>query len=79
MAHAHVVLASINNEDGSLCVDLFRRRDGTTGFEEFRRDVEDARGWFPVGGHAAAVFDDEATALAAAREAVPWLTSVTGR
>ena len=39
MAHVNRVLRSINNEDASLCVDIFLRPEGTVGFEEYRRDV----------------------------------------
>ena len=49
MAHVNRVLRSINDEDASRCVDIFLRPDGSIGFEEYRRDVEDGRGWFPVG------------------------------
>jgi hypothetical protein len=35
------VLASIETDDGLRCVDLFRRPDGTFGYQEFRRDPED--------------------------------------
>ena len=68
-----IVFVSHENDAHDRCVDLFRRPDGTHGFEEVRRDVEDARGWFPIGGHAARSFGDEAAALEAALAAVPWL------
>lgn len=73
MAHPYVVLASINGAGNDRCVDIFRRRDGTFGFEKFRRDVEDARGWFPIGGHSARVFANEAAARAEALHSVEWL------
>lgn len=66
------VLRSINNPDGSLCVDVFSRPDGSIGFEEFRRDVEDTRGWFAIGGHAERRFSSAEDALQAATEAVVW-------
>ena len=43
-----VVLESIENGEHDRCVDLFRRPDASWGFEEFRRDVEDAGAWTPV-------------------------------
>lgn len=43
-----VVLASIENAESDRCVDVFRRPDGSFGFEEFRRDPEDAGAWTPV-------------------------------
>jgi len=45
-----LVVTSRNSADGLLCVDVFRREDGSFGFEEFRRDPEDASGWYAVGG-----------------------------
>ena len=73
MAHVNKVIRSINSEGLDRCVDIFRRPDGTVGFEEFRRDVEDARGWFPIGGHAGRIFENEDEALSAARVAIAWL------
>jgi hypothetical protein len=73
MAHANRVLRSINDEGADRCVDIFVRPDGTIGFEEYRGDVEDARGWFPIGHHCARVFNDENAALEAAIATVPWL------
>ncbi len=73
MAHAHKVLRSINDHGACRCVDVFRRPDGSYGFEEYRRDPEDGRGWFPVGHFVARAFFNEHEALAAALEAVPWL------
>jgi hypothetical protein len=76
VAHKNKVLRSINNEDAYLCVDIFVRPDGTIGFEEYRRDLEDNRGWFPVGGYDSRVFEDESAALEAARAEVVWLRQV---
>lgn len=68
-----VVLDSIENPERNLCVDLFRRDDGTFGFEEFRRDAEGG-GWFAIGNYAGAVFKTEASALDEARKRVGWLS-----
>lgn len=73
MAHINRVLRSIETEDGGRCVDVFARPDGAYGFEEFRRDAEDARGWFPIGFHAGKSYATEGEALSAAISAVPWL------
>ena len=70
---AVVVLRSIETADGSRCVDLFVRADGSFGFEAYRRDVEDGGGWTPVSGYAGVVFATLEAALAAARERLPWL------
>lgn len=63
MADKNTVLKSINLPGESRCVDIFIRPDGTVGFEEFRRDFEDIRGWFPAGGFCRQVFDCEDSAL----------------
>ena len=34
----HAVLASLETDDHSQCVDFFLREDGTFGFEQYRRD-----------------------------------------
>lgn len=73
MPEKPLVLHSVNNPDGSHCVDLFRRPDGSFGFEEYRRDAEDGRGWFPIGGHKEMRWDSEVAAWTAALEKVIWL------
>ena len=71
-----VVFRSLENEDHDRCVDLFERPDGTFGFEEFRRDVEDAGRWTPVSFFSDLVYISADMALAAARRAVIWLGAV---
>ena len=68
-----VVLDSIENDEGSRCVDLFRRPDGSFGFEEFRRDPEDAGLWTPVAFYSGAAYPSREAALAQARARVAWL------
>ncbi len=72
MAHENKVLRSINAPDAARCVDIFVRPDGTFGFEEFRRDAEDANGWFAIGGFAAKAFATEQDAFDQALAAVAW-------
>jgi len=67
------VLASIETEDGRYCVDLFRRPDGTFGYEEFRRDPEDGGAWTPVRFASGLVFGNLDDARAAAEQAIAWL------
>ena len=67
------VFRSIENEDHDRCVDLFERPDRTFGFEEFRRDVEDAGLWTPVAYYSDAIYATETAALEAALRAVAWL------
>lgn len=68
-----VVLRSIENGEHDRCVDLFRRPDGSFGFEEFRRDVEDAGAWTPVAYHSGAAYCSMDATLSAAVKAVVWL------
>ena len=53
-----LVIKSIEIEDGLRCVDVFRRGDGSYGFEEYRRDPEDRRGWYATGGFFCVTFRD---------------------
>jgi hypothetical protein len=78
MRAKNLVLKSINAAGEDRCVDLFRRPDGTFGFEEYRRDVEDQRGWFAIGVYGDRTFDTEAATLAAAAAAVSWLGEALG-
>jgi hypothetical protein len=43
-----IVVESVENPQHNRCLDVFTRPDGSFGFEEFRRDVEDAGAWTPV-------------------------------
>lgn len=75
-----VVFDSVENAEHDRCVDLFRRPDGSFGFEEFRRDVEDAGAWTPVAFCSAGTYDSGGAALAAAIARVVWLgAAVAGR
>jgi len=68
-----VVLDSIENGEHDRCVDLFRRPDGSFGFEEFRKDAEDAGAWTPVRYYSGVAYPSRDAALAAAAKAVVWL------
>ncbi|MBX9828744.1 MAG: hypothetical protein K2Y27_27630 [Xanthobacteraceae bacterium] len=67
------VFRSIENGDHDRCVDLFERPDHTFGFEEFRRDVEDAGLWTPMARYSGAVYPTGSAALEAAISSVVWL------
>ncbi|MEM7059782.1 MAG: hypothetical protein AAF557_19525 [Pseudomonadota bacterium] len=67
------VTDSIETPGGDRCVDLFRRPDGSWGFEEYRRDPEDGTGWFQVGFHRERRFQNRSEAVQAALETVVWL------
>ena len=68
-----VVLRSIENGEHDRCVDLFRRPDDSFGFDEFRRDAEDAGAWTPVAYYSGAAYSSMDDALSAAVKAVVWL------
>ena len=78
MAHENKVLRSIVTPDGGRCVDILVRPDATFGFEEFRWDSEDARGWFPIGNHGARIFPTEEDALNDALSKVPRVEDAVG-
>lgn len=67
------VLASRENPTADRCVDIFLRPDGSYGFEEYRRDPEDAGAWTPVAFHAYRVFATRAQVEDAATGAIAWL------
>jgi hypothetical protein len=69
----NLVVVSIDSPDGDYCVDIFRRSNGLFGLEEFRRDAEDLRGWFPLHRHSREAFATREDALAHARATVAWL------
>lgn len=73
---ARLVFVSIENPEHDRCVDLFRRPDARFGFEEFRRDAEDAGRWTPVGSFAGAAYASAEEAYAAAEHVVPWFAEV---
>jgi len=74
-----LVFISIENFDRNRCVDLFSRPDGSCGFEEFRRDVEDRGEWTPVQYYSGSVYTSQEAALAAAMQAVAWLADAIGQ
>ena len=71
-----VVFASIENDAHDRCVDVFYRPDLTFGFEEFRRDVEDAGAWTPVRYFSETVYVTPDDAYEAAERLVPWFAAV---
>lgn len=68
-----VVIASIENPQHDRCVDVFMRPDGNFGFEEFRRDAEDAGAWTPVSYFSGLRHASKGDALAEAAWRVTWL------
>lgn len=68
-----VVVASIENAEHDRCVDIFFRPDGSLGFEEFRRDAEDAGAWTPTQYYSGTRYGTAALTYDAAARAVNWL------
>lgn len=73
MTHENRVIHSINLDGDNICVDVFVRPDDSYGFDEFRCDPEDGRGWYSIGYHGEGRFDTSDDALAAAKRTVGWL------
>ena len=69
------VVLSINASGESICVDFFKRDDASYGYEEYRRDVETAEGWFPIGFHSGNRFETLEQAKSDAMGRVAWLAS----
>ncbi len=65
-----VVSESIENPQHDRCVDVFTRPDGSFGFEEFRRDSEDAGAWTPVSYFSGRRYASKGEALAEAARRV---------
>lgn len=74
-----VVFASAENDVHDRCVDLFSRPDGTFGFEEFRRDIEDRGVWNSVSFFSGRLFPTKESAELEAARAVPWLAEALRR
>jgi hypothetical protein len=70
-----IVVDSIENGAHDRCVDIFRRPDGTYGFEEFRGDAEDAGVWTPVAYHSGISYRSREATLSAVARAVVWFVS----
>jgi hypothetical protein len=70
------VFVSVENAAHDRCVDFFSRPDGSHGFEEFRRDVEDGGQWTPVQYYSGVAYVSPAEALNVAERCVSWLADV---
>jgi hypothetical protein len=68
-----IVMDSIENPQHDRCVDIFTRPDGSVGFEEFRRDAEDAGAWTPGSYFCGLRYASKGDALADAARRVAWL------
>jgi hypothetical protein len=67
------VLASLEDAEGTQCVDIFRREDGTFGFEQFRGELDGSSRWQSLHRYSHLIFASGEQALRSAQGAVPWL------
>ena len=70
-----IVVESIENAQHDRCMDVFSRPDGSFGFEEFRRDPEDAGAWTPVTYFSGLLYVSREEALKQATQRVAWLAT----
>ena len=72
-AMSNKVLASLESEDGTQCVDFFVREDGMFGFEQFRSEYDGSSRWQSLGRSSRLSFASGEDALRAAKLQVSWL------
>ena len=70
---SNTVLASLESEDGTQCVDLFLRTDGTFGFEQYRGEHDGSSDWQNLSKYSQLSFASGDEALHAAKQRVSWL------
>ena len=68
-----IVFRSVEDAYYERCVVLFQRPDGTFGFEEFRRDLEDQGRWTPTAYYSGRTFSTQEAAWESAKNTVEWL------
>ncbi len=69
-----IPLRTILSPDGQFRVQLFRRRDGTFGFEE-HKFLSDEKAWVPHGRYSTPFLEAEEAALQEALSRVEWMKS----
>ena len=74
-----LVLNSVNNEYADRCVDFIVRADGSFGYKEFRRDVEDNGAWFVIASFDDKVFARYEDAVESAVKNIGWLREAIER
>lgn len=70
------VLTSFEDPFHAECVDIFRRADGSFGFELFRAESDGGRRWQSLGRFGHLVFASGEDALSDAKRYVSWLGDV---
>ena len=68
------VVKMIDDPHGGRRVELYRRANGTFGFEEWKYGADEGA-WYPVGRYSYGVFDTLERAEQEARGRVHWLQS----
>jgi hypothetical protein len=76
--HRPIAVTSLEDTDGSRCVDIIRRPDGMFTFKEFRRDPEDEGRWTLVGDYSHQHYPAREDALRAAAEHLAWFAAAAG-
>jgi hypothetical protein len=66
------VVASPESPDGTRCVDLIERDDGSFTFKECRRDPEDGGRWTLIADFSSTAYATREAALDAAAAKIPW-------
>jgi len=68
-----MVLVSFEADQGSQCLDIFKREDGTFGFEQYRAESDGSSRWQSLGRYSLLSFASGEEALGVAKQRVPWL------
>lgn len=71
------IVRSIASPDEKRRLEIFKRSNGTYGFEDMKNGEEES-GWFPVGSYSIGIFSSEEEALNEAKERVQWLAAHQG-
>jgi hypothetical protein len=71
---AEQIVRTILHSEGNRKVEVFRRSDGTFGFEESKWFDDPENCWVPFGRYSNAVIDTLDNALKEAEGRVPWVT-----
>lgn len=68
------VLASMETDDRTQCVDFFVREDGTFGFEQFRAEFDGSGRWQSLSRYGQRAFGSGEETLQAAKQQISWLS-----
>jgi len=68
-----IVVKSLESDNGLHCIDVLRSEDEHFFFIEYRRDLEDASGWYQCGPKMSLSSDNESAAVIEACDLVSWI------